>query len=113
MIRNSVVAKLWLTIVGMVFVIQALLSVLLQQVFNKYIVEREIETLTQLATSIQSVLTSNSNRNVKERVASDIAHNVERADIKYAIPYTQNPMLLQAYRSLTPSQESQFNAGEW
>ncbi|GLV13699.1 sensor histidine kinase ResE [Alicyclobacillus hesperidum] len=112
MIRNSVVAKLWLTIVGMVFVIQALLSVLLQQVFNKYIVQREVETLTQLATSIQSVLTSNSDRGVKERVASDLARNVERAEIKYGIPYTKTPTLLQAYRSLTPSQKSQFNAGE-
>ncbi|WP_367306650.1 ATP-binding protein [Alicyclobacillus acidocaldarius] len=112
MIPNSIVAKMWLTIVGMVFVIQALLSVLLQQVFNKYIVTREEASLTQLALTIESVLATETARSIKEQVASDIAKRVERATVVYGIPYTANAALKAAYDAMTPAERQALSRGQ-
>ncbi|SIS62131.1 ATP-binding protein [Alicyclobacillus vulcanalis] len=112
MIPNSIVAKMWLTIVGMVFVIQALLSVLLQQVFNKYVVTREEASLTQLALTIESVLATGADSSVKEQVASDIAKRVEHATVVYGIPYTKSPALKAAYDALNESQRRMLDQGE-
>lgn len=59
MIRNSIVAKLWLTIVSMVGLVLLLLSFLLQQFFDTYVYQQQGKQLERLAYSVQSLIEHN------------------------------------------------------
>ncbi|WAH39077.1 ATP-binding protein [Alicyclobacillus dauci] len=111
MIRNSVVAKLWLTIVGMVFLVLALLSVLLQQFFNNYVVQRETDQLTRMAISVQALMTGQ-NPQMAAAVAEQVASDVQQASLEYSIPLTANANLTKAYHSFTPDQLQKFMNGQ-
>lgn len=112
MIRNSVVAKLWLTIVGMVFLVLAILSVLLQQFFNKYVVQRETEQLTQLATSIQQVVASTDHLTTAATIANQLAKHVQQAQVDYTTSMTSHSSLTSTYQHFTTAQKRAFAEGQ-
>ncbi|MCL6592400.1 MAG: cell wall metabolism sensor histidine kinase WalK [Alicyclobacillus sp.] len=109
MIRNSIVAKLWLTIVGMVVVVLALLSTLLQQFFDNYVYQQQVNELTRLASSVQMLVASN-DLDLANRVAAQLAH-VQQARIELSSPLTAQPDLAQVYQQFTPDQRETFLAG--
>lgn len=111
MIRNNVVTKLWLTIVGMFFIVQALLSVFLQQVYDKYVIGQERNALIQLALSVRDVLADPSNRGTNAQVAERLVQTAQQAQIKYSIPYTDNVSLAKAYDRFTSAQKNAFLKG--
>lgn len=112
MIRNSVVTKLWLTIVGMFFVVQALLSVFLQQVYNKYVVGRERDSLIQLAQSAKTILSDPTDRTIKAEVASELASTVQQAQLHYSIPFANDADLKAAYDRLSAAEKKAFSQGK-
>jgi two-component system sensor histidine kinase ResE len=57
-IRNSVVAKLWLTIISLFIVVLLLLSVFLEQLFDNYFLKAEEERLTARMDHMAEVLTN-------------------------------------------------------
>lgn len=111
MIRNSIVAKLWLTIVGMVFLVLALLSVLLQQFFNNYEIQRDSARLTRLAYSVRSIL-SNQTPAVAVGIIQQMASSVQQARVDISVPLTQKQQLLQDYNAFTPAQKQSFVSGK-
>lgn len=112
MIRKSLVAKLWLTIVGMVFLVLALLSILLQQLFNKYVVQREMEQLTNLASTVQTVMNHGANPTLEAQVAQKMARNVQQAQITYAETLNSNPTLSTAFHNMTAIEQRSFRLGK-
>ncbi|MGZ4031159.1 MAG: ATP-binding protein [Tumebacillaceae bacterium] len=56
MIRNSVVAKLWLTIVALFIVVLVLLSIFLEQLFNNYFTKSEEDDLRHRMTHMASIV---------------------------------------------------------
>ncbi|GMA60700.1 cell wall metabolism sensor histidine kinase WalK [Alicyclobacillus fastidiosus] len=111
MIRNSVASKLWLTIVAMVFLVLALLAVLLQQFFVNYVVQRETEQLTRLATSVNRILPTNDPATAMS-VLGEVSQNVLQAHVVAATPLTREAELVTAYHHFTPTQLSDFNLGK-
>ncbi|GEO25725.1 sensor histidine kinase [Alicyclobacillus acidoterrestris] len=111
MIRNSVASKLWLTIVAMVFLVLALLAVLLQQFFVKYVVQRETGQLTNLATSIHQILPTEDPKTALS-VLTQVSKNVMQADVVAAVPMTKQPQLVSAYAHFTAAQRKNFDAGQ-
>lgn len=55
MIRNSVVSKLWLTIIAMVVVVLLFVGFLLQQFFDNYVYHQQMDELTGLAATVQTL----------------------------------------------------------
>jgi two-component system, OmpR family, sensor histidine kinase ResE len=55
-IRNSVVAKLWLTIVGLFIIVLLLLSIFLEQLFNNYFTKTEEDDLRHRMSHMASVV---------------------------------------------------------
>ncbi|GGI95491.1 sensor histidine kinase ResE [Alicyclobacillus cellulosilyticus] len=68
MIRNSIVAKLWLTIVGMDVVVLVLLSVMLEQFFDNYVYQLQSRQLLRLTASVETLAEKQG-----ERVAREVA----------------------------------------
>lgn len=111
MIRSSIVAKLWLTIVGMVFIVLALLSVLLQQFFDNYELQRESQQLTRLAQTVRSIMTTQ-NPDTAVNVIQQIANSVQQAEVSIAVPLTSKQRLEDAYTHFSKSQRQTFYAGQ-
>lgn len=110
MIRRSIVAKLWLTIVGMVVLVFALLSILLQQFLDNYVYQQQATELTRLATSVQMLVQEN-DFNLAETVAAQLA-NVQHAKIVMGAPFSANDELRLAYNHFTDTQKAAFQAGQ-
>jgi two-component system, OmpR family, sensor histidine kinase ResE len=110
-IRNSLVAKLWLTIVGMVFLVLALLAVLLQQFFDKYVVQREVIQMGQLAKSVQAIMVNQSPKS-GSLLAKQVVQDVQHANFEYSIPLSSRPDLDQAYHEFTKEQKQTFLSGQ-
>lgn len=110
MIRNSIIAKLWLTIVAMVIVVLTLLSILLQQFFDNYVVQQQSSELTRLATSVQGLLKQSSDPLVNQ-VAHQLAY-VQHANILFAIPYDKNTSLAGDFAQLTGAQRQELLSGQ-
>ncbi|MCL6631274.1 MAG: cell wall metabolism sensor histidine kinase WalK [Alicyclobacillus herbarius] len=113
MIRNSIVAKLWLTIVGMVVVVLALLSILLQQFFDNYVYRQQARQLSRLAQSVQVSINNTRNPTAALQVAQQMAY-VQQADIHVTLSFdlTSNPSLASAYQRFTPEQRNTFLSGK-
>lgn len=109
MIRNSIVAKLWLTIVGMVIVVLTLLSILLQQFFDNYVYQQQSLELTRLASTVQTMVKQNTSPLVNQ-VAEKLAY-VQHAKVDFAVPYNQNPGLVSDFQQLSAKDQSKFLAG--
>lgn len=111
LIRHSLVAKLWLTIVAMVFLVLVLLSLLQQQIFNNYVVQRETDQLTTLATNVQTLIMSQGPQLTQELI-EEITAAVLQADVELSTPLTPNKQLKTAYDNFTAAQKTQFLAGK-
>jgi two-component system sensor histidine kinase ResE len=112
LIRNSIVAKLWLTIVFMVVVVLALLSILLQQFFDNYVYRQQTRQLTRLAESMQVLVENTKDPQVATQIAEQVAY-VQQANIHVLLSfdYATNPQLRAAYQRFTDSQRKAFDAG--
>jgi two-component system, OmpR family, sensor histidine kinase ResE len=110
-IRNSIVAKLWLTIVAMVVLVFALLSILLQQFFDGYVIQQQTQQLTSLATSVRTILLQDG-IGTATRTAREMAANVQHAEIDFGVPMSSNAGLNHAYQSFTPDERMLFNHGQ-
>ncbi|WP_067933681.1 HAMP domain-containing sensor histidine kinase [Alicyclobacillus kakegawensis] len=113
MIRNSIVVKLWLTIVGMVVVVLALLSILLQQFFDNYVYRQQARQLSRLAQSVQVSINNTRNRTAALQIARQMAY-VQQADIHVALSFdlTSNRNLASAYDHFTADQRKVFLSGQ-
>lgn len=109
MIRNSIVAKLWLTIVAMVIVVLTLLSILLQQFFDNYVYQQQSSELTRLATSVQGMVQQNRSPLVNQ-AANQLAY-VQHANVLFAVPYDQNSTLKNDYNQFNPEERTSFAKG--
>jgi two-component system, OmpR family, sensor histidine kinase ResE len=110
-IRNSIVAKLWLTIVAMVVLVFALLSILLQQFFDGYVIQQQTQQLTSLATSVRTILLEDG-IGTATRTAREMAANVQHAEINFGVPISSNAELNSAYRKFTPDERLSFDHGQ-
>jgi two-component system, OmpR family, sensor histidine kinase ResE len=116
MIRNSIVAKLWLTIVCMVVVVLALLSILLQQFFDNYLYQQQSQQLVRLAQSVQMLVKEAEGEGENPVFAFQVAQklaDIQNANTKVqmATPLASNPTLQQAYRHFTKAERKRFAAG--
>ncbi|GIM48262.1 sensor histidine kinase ResE [Collibacillus ludicampi] len=73
MIRNSVVAKLWLTIIGLVVIVLTLLSVFLEQLFDSYFYKTHADELVKKADYIHQLILNEPDRDLAMRVANLLA----------------------------------------
>ncbi|QQE76898.1 ATP-binding protein [Alicyclobacillus sp. SO9] len=114
MIRNSIVAKLWLTIVAMVVVVLALLSVLLQQFLDHYIYQQQSRQLVRIAQSVQILVNNGETPSTAAQVAQKLT-SVQKAHVQVIIaePIAQNKQLNSEYQHhFTASQKHQFQSGQ-
>ncbi|MCF8563693.1 cell wall metabolism sensor histidine kinase WalK [Alicyclobacillus tolerans] len=111
MIRNSIVAKLWLTIVAMVIIVLVLLFILLQQFFDNYVYQQQTRELTRLAQSVQVLVQQQHNPGLANKLAQQLAF-VQNAKITESVPYSQNSALNTTYQSFTPQQQQWFKSGQ-
>jgi two-component system sensor histidine kinase ResE len=72
-IRNSVVAKLWLTIIGLVVIVLTLLSVFLEQLFDSYFYKSHADELVQKADYIHQLILNEPDRDLAMRIANLLA----------------------------------------
>jgi two-component system sensor histidine kinase ResE len=72
-IRNSVVAKLWLTIIGLVVIVLTLLSVFLEQLFDSYFYKTHADELVKKADYIHQLILNEPDRDLAMRVANLLA----------------------------------------
>ncbi len=110
MIQNSIVAKLWLTIVGMVILVFALLSILLQQFFDNYVIQQQTQQLTNLAASVRTLVLQEGG-GTSTRLAIQMAARVQHAEIIFDAPLSHNPALTEAYHALSPAERQTFDSG--
>lgn len=110
MIRNSIVAKLWLTIVAMVVLVLALLSILLQQFFDNYVYQQHATALIGTATRVQT-LVEQKNLPFAEAVAAELA-KVQNTRIQVAVPLSSSPALDAAYHGLTRTEQQLLADGQ-
>jgi two-component system, OmpR family, sensor histidine kinase ResE len=109
-IRNSIVAKLWVTIVGMVILVFVLLSMLQQQFFDNYVYQQQSRELTRLSESVH-VLLEHNNLAFVQSVAGQLA-KVQDAHITIQVPYTASPTLSTVYQAFTPAERQAFDQGQ-
>lgn len=105
---NSIVAKLWLTIVSMVLLLLLVLTFLLQQFFSNYIYQSQTNNLTHLAMRVKGV--EQQGGSATDTVTAQLAV-IEDASIHVGIPYTRDAGLTAAYNSLTPRQQYALHLG--
>lgn len=110
MIRNSIIAKLWLTIVAMVVLVLALLSILLQQFFDNYVYQQHATALIGTATRVQT-LVEQKNLPFAEAVAAELA-KVQNTRIQVAVPLSSNSALDAAYHGLTRTEQQLLADGQ-
>ncbi|CAM3787940.1 ATP-binding protein [Alicyclobacillus pomorum] len=110
MIRNSIVAKLWVTIVGMVILVLVLLSMLLQQFFDNYVYQQQSRELTRLSESVH-VLLEHNNLTFVQSIADQLA-KVQDAHIAIQVPYTASPTLSAVYRQFSAKERQSFDRGQ-
>ncbi|UOF89867.1 cell wall metabolism sensor histidine kinase WalK [Fodinisporobacter ferrooxydans] len=74
MIRNSIVAKLWLTIIGLVIVVLVILSFYLQQLFDSYIFNSQKTLIEDRGVEIATVLSEVPQSNLGVSLAHQLAY---------------------------------------
>jgi two-component system, OmpR family, sensor histidine kinase ResE len=110
-VKNSIVLKLWLTIVAIFGLVLALLTILLQQFFDNYVMQQQTQELTRLATYVQALLLQSPSSGATSD-AEQLAGYAELSTITYSLPYTQNAELKQAYQAFTVQQKQNFQSGQ-
>jgi len=112
-IRNSIVAKLWITIVAMVVVVLALLSILLQQFLDNYIYQQQSQQLVRVAESVQTLMSSGQSAGTATGIADKL---ISLQDSHIRLQTTRNlsgsPSLERVYDSFSSSQKQDFLANE-
>lgn len=112
MIKNSIVAKLWLTIVGMVGLVLLLLSFLLQQFFDNYVYQQQGAELRRLAYSVQTLIEENQ-VSLEQNIA--LAHRMssvyDNANITVESSLTHQNSLGKVFDSFSQSDKKAFLAG--
>lgn len=111
MIRNSIVTKLWLTIVAMVLFVLTLLSILLQQFFDNYVVQQQTKELSRLAMTVQSIM-SQTPLVTSGSLARQVVRSVQNADFSYSIPFDSNPQFKKVFENFTLQQKTSFLANQ-
>ena len=112
MIRNSIVAKLWLTIVAMVGLVLLLLSFLLQQFFDNYVYQQQGAELRRLAYSVQTLMAQNPvsvSRNIT--LAKQMAANFDNASITVETSLQAHSALEQVFQAFNKDDKQLFLAG--
>ncbi|WDM03096.1 HAMP domain-containing protein [Alicyclobacillus cycloheptanicus] len=110
MVRDSIVAKLWLTIVSMVLLVLLLLTFLLQQFFTNYFYQNQSQNLARVAASVQHLATADQLSVVGE-IARQLA-SVEDVNISVDVPYTSDQRMKTAYDTFSTAQRNRFLAGK-
>ncbi|SFU98437.1 sensor histidine kinase [Alicyclobacillus macrosporangiidus] len=110
MIRNSIVAKLWLTIVAMVVLVLVLLSILLQQVFDNYVYEQQVSELTRLASTVKTLVLEN-DESLATHIASELA-DVQQAHIAIYGSISESGDGRAMYQRLSADQQEALSAGQ-
>ncbi|BCJ85780.1 ATP-binding protein [Effusibacillus dendaii] len=72
MIRNSLVVKLWLTIIVMVAVVLSLLTVFLEQVFDTYFYSSQEQALRDRAAYISNILVTQTDKELALTIAEEV-----------------------------------------
>lgn len=72
MIRNSVVAKLWLTIIALVVIVLSLLAIFLEQLFDTYFYTSQEEALQNRAAYISELLIREPNSQLAIQIAEEL-----------------------------------------
>ncbi|WP_018131954.1 ATP-binding protein [Effusibacillus pohliae] len=72
MIRNSVVLKLWLTIIALVVFVLSLLAVFLEQLFDTYFYSSQEEALTNRAAYISNLLVRETNPSLAITISEEL-----------------------------------------
>lgn len=72
MIRNSVVAKLWLTIIALVVIVLSLLAIFLEQLFDTYFYTSQEEALKNRAAYISELLIREPNSHLAIQIAEEL-----------------------------------------
>ncbi|MDP9728666.1 HAMP domain-containing sensor histidine kinase [Alicyclobacillus tolerans] len=111
MIKNSIVLKLWLTIVGMVVVVLVLLSVLLQQFFATYVEDNQSSSLIHWTLSISDELQKNDNLE-HLLLSKNLLKKVQNAEMSYTPSLKENNALDKQFRSLSTSERYQLQSGK-
>lgn len=110
-IRNSIVAKLWLTIVGMVIVVLFVLALLLQQFFDGFVYSQQANELTRVAKSIQRVSWTE-----PATVARQVASGLEAAqDVTITVAAAPDELpanTRQAYEQMMAADRQRLMAGQ-
>jgi two-component system sensor histidine kinase ResE len=109
-IRNSIVAKLWVTIVGMVILVLALLSILLQQFFDNYVYEQQAKELSRLSQSVH-VLIQQNDLLLAQNVARQLAI-VQEAQIAIKAPLSAYPDMRAKYDTFSDAEKKKFLQGQ-
>lgn len=73
MIRNSIVSKLWLTIIGLFIVVLLLLSVFLDQLFDNYFYKAEEERVVHRMNHMAEVIVTHNDVNLALTIVNELA----------------------------------------
>ncbi len=112
MIQNSIVAKLWLTIVGMVGLVLLLLSFLLQQFFDNYVYQQQGAELQRVAYSVQTLIEKNpASLSSNVRLANNIAAIFDNANIVVQVPINDQNTLGKVFQSFNQIDKQLFLKG--
>lgn len=111
MIKNSIAAKLWLTIIGIVVIVLTLLSILIQQFFYNNEIEQQSEELTRLAQTV-SMMISETKPNEYNHMIQQITNNIQNVNITYSIPFSKNKILNDRFQTFSPVAKEYFLSGK-
>lgn len=112
MIQNSIVAKLWLTIVFMVGLVLLLLSFLLQQFFDSYVYQQQGAELQRVAYSVQTLIEKNpASLSSNVRLANNIASIFDNASIVVQVPINDQNAMGKVFQSFNPIDKQSFLKG--
>jgi two-component system sensor histidine kinase ResE len=109
-IRNSIVAKLWLTIVSMVVIVLFVLSLFLQQFFDSFVYAQQSAELTRLATAVQHVAQTESPA-LARKVAASLA-KAQDATIIIARPLDSDPAVERTIERMPASERARLANGQ-
>lgn len=110
MIRNSIVAKLWLTIVGMVILVLALLAILLIQFFDSYVYRQQTQDLTRLAVAVERTAVAGRLVSSSHEIGTG-RNSFAPARLLIGNPIAGNPETESVYHNFTAGQRATFMAG--
>jgi two-component system, OmpR family, sensor histidine kinase ResE len=110
-IRNSVVAKLWLTIIGLVIVVLVILSFYLQQLFDSFIYNTSKSVMEERGTEIATVLEQVPNSELGLSLARQLAAQAKSNVAFITGPLDQDPDTRTIFQNLTPDERAAFLKG--